>query len=216
MQKITFILLTAVLCLSLSGYARAQQSQALPPAWQDARTQPLDLTDSQDLNKLEFARWQQRRSSKETTPADDGLTLLGEWRWGICRGVAVIDSVHIAVGNGQLLQVLDISDANQPEIVAEVATAGTVADIAVSGDYAYVIGGGHLDVVYLADVLNPQVVASWSDGVFYVLIASDIRGLPYVYLGGDNFSVIDVSDPSIPIPLIRRPRFVTNFRQSAK
>jgi hypothetical protein len=57
----------------------------------------------------------------------------------------------------------------------------------------------HLSVIDLSDMSNPVVVATWQGQAPYALIRKDIRDTPYVYLGGGNLAVIDISNPLQPL-----------------
>ncbi len=128
--------------------------------------------------------------------SDSTLELIGQWLWGQCLGTAVVDPNHIAIGNGKLLQILDISDPDNIAIVGEVIISGDVKDIAVKGDYAYVVGDGGLDIINLTNFSHPFIVGSYSG--YFILVCVDTRDIPYIYVGYDQFYVFDVSNPAEP------------------
>lgn len=140
----------------------------------------------------------------------DDFTLLGQWKWGACWGVAMIDSNHIIIGNGKLLQILNISDRTHPVMVSEIEIPGTVLDIAVNGIYAYAVGeNDDLNIIDLSDLNNPTVVSHWSNNSsyqsFYFQIVHDVRGLPYLYMGGTLFTILDISNPLQPQVVAEQP-----------
>ncbi len=187
------------------------------------QTLPIHIQSTSDLTDSEFQTFRPSNASFQLYVSaldywlehryvqrhsdSDGLTLLGEWRYGPCLAIAVLDSHHVLLGNGELLQVLDVSTGTTPQITSEAPTAGVVFDIAIGGHYAYVISNGGLDVVDLSDVRNPEIVGTWSDSTYYTSVVTDIRDVPYIYLGGDDFSVLDVSKQTEPRLVVREPVF---------
>jgi hypothetical protein len=147
--------------------------------------------------------------NKSDLSLPNDFTLLGQWKWGACWGVAMIDSTHIIIGNGELLQILNISDRTHPVMVSEIELPGTVLDIVVHSIYAYAVGSNDdLDIIDLSDLNNPTLVSHWfynGFNGFYFQIAHDIRGLPYLYLGGTWFTVLDISNPLEPQVIAEQP-----------
>ncbi|GEM_PF-4974589 len=145
------------------------------------------------------------------SPLPNDFTLLGKWRWGDCWTVAIIDTHHIIIGNGELLQILDISDSSHPVRVSEIELPGTPTDVVVNGRYAYAVGNSDdLDVIDLSDLTRPMLVSHWTNTAFnsfYFQVAHDIRGLPYLYLGGTLFTVLDISNPFQPHVAAELPIF---------
>ena len=67
---------------------------------------------------------------------DSGLTKVGQWGWGPCYNVAV-NGNYAYIGNGYLLQVLDISDPTNPKIAGELLTSSLVFTVTLSENYLY-------------------------------------------------------------------------------
>jgi hypothetical protein len=151
------------------------------------------------------------QSQTQHRTLSNDFTLLGKWRWGACWTVAIIDSHHVIIGNGELLQILDISGANNPVKIGEVEIPGTPTDITVMGNYAYAVGNNDdLDVIDLSDLTQPTLVSHWTNtsfNSFYFQITHDNRGLPYLYLGGTYFTVVDISNPLQPHAVAELPIF---------
>ncbi|MCP4711717.1 MAG: T9SS type A sorting domain-containing protein [Planctomycetes bacterium] len=139
-----------------------------------------------------------RQGNHAAQPTEDEMTVLGEWKWGSCFGVEPIDDQHIALRNGSLFQVMDISDPANPQIIGEVELAGSSFDIDISGNYAYLAGNG-LTVIDISDLSQPVIVGEVRPGISYYFVEVDPRGWPYVYLGDIALSVVDVSDPANPV-----------------
>ena len=72
--------------------------------------------------------------------SDSVLTRLGQWGWGPCDGVAVKGN-YAYIGNGAMLQVLDITHPRYPIPVGQLLTNGPVSDVVVSGNYAAISKG---------------------------------------------------------------------------
>lgn len=164
----------------------------------------IDIIDKDTVKNNSTAFWNNyiyNNAGILSIPND--FTLLGQWKWGMCWAVAMIDSNHLIIGNGELLQILNISDRTRPLMMSEIELSGTVTDITVDGIYAYAVGGNDdLDIIDLSDLNNPTLVSHWSNNnpynSFYFQIVHDVRGLPYLYLGGFYFTVLDVSNPLQP------------------
>jgi uncharacterized repeat protein (TIGR02543 family) len=87
-----------------------------------------------------------------TSPGYGYLELLGMWPGGESGAVVCDEAQGLAlVNHGAFLQVLDVSDLSHPTKIGEVAlgTRG-IADIEISGNYAYVAGDGLriIDITY--------------------------------------------------------------------
>ena len=117
---------------------------------------------------------------------------------GYARGVYVSGSYAYVADEGSGLQVIDISDPQDPTIEGSVDTSGTAEDIYVSGSYAYVADGGSgLQVIDISDPANPTIEGSVdTPGTAYGVYVSG--SYAYVADGGSGLQVIDISDPANP------------------
>lgn len=135
----------------------------------------------------------------ESNPSSSPVKLLGMWPYGQCQASAVDATRNIAlIGNGETLQVLDISTPSSPIKKGELNLKGSPQDIMISGNYAYLVTLSYLKIVDISVSISPHEVASiyfdetelkaldFSSG--YVYVAANEQGL-YIY---------DVSDPSHP------------------
>ncbi|MFQ6608283.1 MAG: T9SS type A sorting domain-containing protein [Fidelibacterota bacterium] len=129
--------------------------------------------------------------------ADSSLELISRWPVRNCDAVAVLDSQHILMGNGDLLQVLDTSNPNDPALIGEVwIEPGTVFEIAVKEPYAYVASGAGLAVVDLSNYSEPTIVGLWDGPNSYFDI---ILHEGHAYLGGFYaLAILDISNPFSP------------------
>lgn len=100
------------------------------------------------------------------------------------------------------LSIVDISDVVNLSVVFNYNTVGNARGVAVSGRYAYVVGGAAasgLEVVDISDPANPQLVkvfATIGNGANYInpIIAGN-----YLYVTTTaNIQIINISDPANP------------------
>ncbi|MEW5844417.1 MAG: T9SS type A sorting domain-containing protein [Bacteroidota bacterium] len=125
------------------------------------------------------------------------LSIVSRWSWGACYASDVKNNFAY-VGNGSLLQVLDISDANNPQLIREVLTRGIVAQLRVYKNY--VISYAPLQVY---DISNPyQPVLKFIDSTYAVVQKFYLNG-DYLYLGdfSGGIQIVDLTNPTIPVRL---------------
>ncbi len=113
---------------------------------------------------------------------------------------AAVRGNHVYIGNGPRLVILDITIPSVPYVVGKSSLLqGVVQDVAIAGDYAYVVaGGGGLRII---NVSNPKAPTETG---FYdtpgtgkgVAVAGDYA---YVAAGGGGLRIINVSNPAAPI-----------------
>ncbi|MCP4710992.1 MAG: hypothetical protein GY869_20400, partial [Planctomycetes bacterium] len=148
--------------------------------------------------RQEYQTWLERQDHADDITIRDDFTLLGEWYWGPTGGVGIISDTHVAIGNGNLFQILDVSDETNVHIIGEIYL-GVPSYIEIVGNLAYVCGGGHFQVVDLSDLTNPVLISEIDIPGGTPYMALDPRDLPYVYvIGITNFRIIDVEDPLNP------------------
>ena len=133
--------------------------------------------------------------------AAPALELLGTWPYGPCEACAIDAGRKLAlIGNGETLQVLDISNTSQPAKIGEVSLEGNPQDIEISGNFAYVMTLNYLLVVSVADPAHPSILA----GFLYSGTSSGPwpcrRDRAYV-AAEYTLDIFDVSDPYHPAHL---------------
>jgi hypothetical protein len=112
------------------------------------------------------------------------------------------DYAYIATG-ATGFRILDISDINNPEEVANIILSVSLYDIDISGNYAYVAYGnynsnqgsdGGLKVIDISDPSFPVVIESFNTDYGATSVVLD--GI-YAYLSGPSlyFTIIDISNP---------------------
>jgi hypothetical protein len=74
---------------------------------------------------------------------DSILTVEGVWAWGPCLGVDVIDD-FVVMGNGRIIQLLNLSDPSNPQIINQVFTDYLIKDIKVKDNLIFALSGNAL------------------------------------------------------------------------
>ncbi|NQT34514.1 choice-of-anchor D domain-containing protein, partial [bacterium] len=118
--------------------------------------------------------------------------------YGNCNVYVVGDIAYVAGGT---FRIIEVSDPENPELVANIGLGGYAWAVHVSGEYAYVGDmhheNGGLRIIDVSDPENPDQV-----GYCEFPLAGDVFvSGDYAFVGrtqGRNFSVIDISDPENP------------------
>ena len=134
----------------------------------------------------------------ERGEGSSNVDLVGIWPYGPCQATALDTSRNIAlIGNGETLQVLDISTPSTPSNLGEVVLQVKPRDIAISGSYAYVVSKNSLRVIDISNLSNPTEVGSAEiSGFGYALAVASSHA--YVAAGGGGLRVFDISAPASP------------------
>ncbi len=93
------------------------------------------------------------------------------------------------------MHIVDISDPVNPFWVNRVDTIGKAGGVAVAGGYAYVVGE-FFQIIDIEPVESAYIVNTLNqvDHAYYVSISGN-----YAYVsGGDEFSILDITDPVTP------------------
>lgn len=86
--------------------------------------------------------------------------------------------------------ILDVSNPSAPKLAGSYDTAGAYS-IAISGNYAYVVGGNGLIILNISDPVSPQLAGSYSDSTIsgsvtvsgdHVYVANRERGLTILHV----------------------------------
>lgn len=137
--------------------------------------------------------------SNPANPAPLGYCYLGN----PIRDLTVAGNYAYALADYYYLKIVDISDANSPQVTTNFALPGygESMGIKVAGNCAYI--ANYYDDLFIVDVsdpLNPSFITQFNTGLPYHQGHNlDIRG-NYIYLAGGEggIAIIDVSDPNNP------------------
>jgi len=131
--------------------------------------------------------------------AEDPIEFVGIWPYGRCEASAIDSAGNIAlIGNGETLQVLDISNPSSPWKKGEVRLEGSPQDIALSGNLAYIATQSFLTIVDISNRNAPRVTASFYMGG--TILQSVAFHANHVFVAANNgLNVFDVSDPDRPL-----------------
>ena len=124
---------------------------------------------------------------------------------GISYDVEIVDNTAYVADGDSGLQIINISDINNPRIVSNIDTTGYAMDIEIVGDTAYVANGSSgLWIIDISDINNPQMISSINtpDNAQDVEIVGNIA-----YIADSNeglrIRIINISD-------INNPQVVSN------
>lgn len=139
--------------------------------------------------------------------ADSNLTLVGEWPWGQCKAVSVQGN-YAFIGNGKLVQTLDISNPDSPKVMAEYKTGYTVKDIELDDTLAFVCANG-LKILSISDPLNLKFISEVPNTLFATeVIHTD--SFAYVLESGDPRSV-NVSEGKLQSDIEKSSQLPSRF-----
>ena len=122
------------------------------------------------------------------------LTKSGQWGWGPCSAVQVQGN-YAFIGNGAMLQVLDISNPSNPKPVGQLLTSGPISNVVISGNYAYTLRP--FRIIDISNPTNPILISTLQLKSPPNTIT--IQG-NYAYVGdiSGQIFIIDISNSSQP------------------
>lgn len=139
-------------------------------------------------------------------PASQSIELMGEWPYGRCEACSIDTGRNIAlIGNGETMQVLDISNPALPTKIGEVELEGSPQDILIAGNTAYLVTLSYLIIADISDLVRPTILSSVFYGDFQSRnVAPTFRSLAllsgHVVAAADNgLIVFDITDPRRPV-----------------
>ncbi len=130
--------------------------------------------------------------------------LVGRWAAGSPNAFTVENNI-IYTGNGGILQIIDLSDVNNPILLGQAITDGVINDVAKSNNYVYLAEKGKgIKIIDVSNSSNPiQVSEILLPGPANKLVvnnqtlcAAEGRYIDNQWFGG--LRTIDVSDPLNP------------------
>ncbi len=143
----------------------------------------------------EYERRQKQQNNFQKPMDDSVLTLLGRWAWGACGGVD-IHLPYAYIGNGSLIQILDISNPETPAIIGEYLTGGgSVDELIVKDNYLYAQAGGYLYILDISNPYQPSLLGSVSTHGWFLAVTDSFA---YTATWGCYLQIIDISNPSNP------------------
>ena len=150
----------------------------------------------QKQEKEVYLEWEEREIRSKDYSSN--VELVGMWPYGPCQASDLDTTRNIAViGNGETLQVLDISNPSSPLKMGEVFLEAKPRDIAISGDYVYVLSSYSLRVIDISTLSSPHEVGNADISGTGYAIAVDY---PYIYVAAysSGLRILDVSSPYNP------------------
>ncbi len=139
------------------------------------------------------------KPSIQSTSIDSGLVKIGSWGWGFCQAVVLNDS-RAFIGNGRIIQALNISDPDSITIIAEFETPGPITSLALRDSILFATYDYTLLVL---DVSNPGTMVELSRNLLSASINKSIH-LEYpnlLVLTWGSIIILDIQNPSQPIYL---------------
>lgn len=107
-------------------------------------------------------------------------------RWGY---------VYLADGNAGL-KIVNATNPLQPTLLSTYQTSGSIHDVDVAGDYAYLANEGRLLILRISNPASPSYVASYYDGS--TINRLDVSGIYTLVSSSRGLLVVDTRDPANP------------------
>jgi hypothetical protein len=128
----------------------------------------------------------------------ENCTLIGRWAEGPCYTVDMNDQFAF-LGNGAYLEIIDISEPENPVELAKYLTPSFIYSIVVEGNYVYLANEDlGLRILDVTDRSNPIEIAFLEIQGFYSRIAFNNDFIYYSTNSSEPLQIIDVSDPELP------------------
>ena len=115
------------------------------------------------------------------------------------RGSFALTAGYISVG-GAALQLVNVTDPASPKIAAAATLPSHAEAVAVSGDYAFVVDMGQLQVVNISNPAAPAAGGSGAIGGAYDLALDGDRAV-VTGLSSAKMQLFDITFPASPAPL---------------
>jgi hypothetical protein len=116
---------------------------------------------------------------------------------GHTRNIAVSGPLTYVAVEGDGLQIIDVSDPNNPQKIEGISACDHPLDVSVVGNWAYVVNQGGLSIVDVSNPAEQQEVSHLQTAEPRRVTVSGSSA--YIADGGLGLSVVDVSDPYHPI-----------------
>jgi len=114
--------------------------------------------------------------------------------------IAVSDSYIYLTGTGvRYFFIVDVSNPASPKETIRYVTKETVSNLAVIGDYLYVIGSSASIFDVKTDPSNPKEIKLANPLYFSPLSNIIIQGKYAYFIGSDSLTIVDITNPKNPI-----------------
>lgn len=117
---------------------------------------------------------------------------------GFANNVDVVGNYAFIAAGSAGLQIVDVTDRDDPQRVASYDTNGNANDVRVVGNYAYIADGvAGLQIINVANPLSPTLSGTYNtpgEANDVVIVGTNA----YVADGLAGLQIIDVSDPAAP------------------
>jgi hypothetical protein len=136
--------------------------------------------------------------------SSNSLEFVGTWPYGTCETSAVDATRNVAlIGNGNMIQVLDISTPYSLSVRGAVHIGRSPQDIVISGIYAYVVTRKSLKMLDISDLDRPYEMWSMyfeADDTIDLHFRSISLSSGYAYIATTAVGLVicDVSNPENP------------------
>lgn len=133
----------------------------------------------------------------QTIAQNNSLSLVHHWADGPCLTSYEYQGL-LYIGNGGILEILEIDSTGSPNLIGSVVTSSVVKDVFVLDSLAYIAGYNlGLQIVNVSNPSEPELLGSVDTpgSVLSVFVSGN-----YAYLGERHgLRVVDISNPALPI-----------------
>jgi hypothetical protein len=115
---------------------------------------------------------------------------------GFANGVAVNGNYAYVAAGASGLQVVNVSNRNNPQIVASLALKGNANNVRLLGNLAYVAAGSSgLEIVDVTNPLAPALLGTFATGG--TALDVNVRGTTAYIANSSNLVLADVTNPAV-------------------
>ena len=141
-------------------------------------------------------------------PQSEGMSLVGRWARGQYRSIEAFHD-QITYACGSTLFIMNIDDSEEPVVLSTLVLWYPIRDIAVEGDYIFVLTkyNGFV-VVDASDAINPRIISEiYTFEGELIDVRNGIAMISYIIRQGHSqnvtagFKLYDVSSPEEPVEL---------------
>jgi hypothetical protein len=132
------------------------------------------------------------------TSSNPNPTFKGSYNMFYAKKIVVSDNyAYVAVEDIPGLQIIDVSDPTNPMFKGSYDTPNTARGVAISENYAYVVGAG-LQVLNISNPANPTLKGSYNITLSLALGITLSGNYAYVVDLYSGLQIIDISNPTNP------------------